>query len=269
MAAQPLVRASYFDPLETFSTNYMGTANILESFRGLHDLRVAVMVTTDKVYRENRLKKNYLETDELGGWDPYSASKASSEILIDSYKKSFFNDVNLRIAVARAGNVIGGGDWSKDRLFPDLIRAQESREVLVIRHPESTRPWQHVLECLQAYTKLAEKLHNSKDFQGEYNFGPDTNSQLISVKDIAMMARNYYQDLKINYESDQNVLHEANNLGLNTIKAKEILGVASIWSVEESIKKTLDWYKSFGRGVDARTCCLSDIQKLEQDYEAL
>ncbi|MFY8051770.1 MAG: CDP-glucose 4,6-dehydratase, partial [Armatimonadaceae bacterium] len=174
LAAQPLVRLSYREPLETFASNVMGTANVLNALRECPDCRTAVMITTDKVYHNREWAWPYREDDTLGGHDPYSASKAACEIVINSFRQSFLNDAGVAVASVRAGNVIGGGDWSEDRLIPDAVRAWTSGQTLSIRRPDSVRPWQHVLEPLRGYIELAEKLHETPSLAGAYNFGPRT-----------------------------------------------------------------------------------------------
>ena len=183
LAAQPLVRASYKDPLDTFSTNIIGTANILDSLRKVESCKVAVMVTTDKVYRNKEWLYPYRESDALGGYDPYSASKAASEIVISSYRDSFLAQQGLAVGSARAGNVIGGGDWSQDRLIPDAVRAWQAGVALEIRNPKATRPWQHVLEPLAGYLTLAYKLWNQPELVGAYNFGPQPH-EVASVRTV-------------------------------------------------------------------------------------
>ncbi|BCX12095.1 MAG: CDP-glucose 4,6-dehydratase [Thermosynechococcus sp.] len=188
LAAQPLVRASYRDPLLTFATNIMGTAQVLDSLRGLDSVRVAVFVTTDKVYENREWPYPYRETDSLGGHDPYSASKAASELVVASYREAFLREQGIAVATARAGNVIGGGDWSEDRLIPDAIRAWQSGKQLFVRRPEAIRPWQHVLEPLYGYLVLAERLWDQPHLAGAYNFGPDP-AEAATVRAVIEYAR--------------------------------------------------------------------------------
>ena len=195
LAAQPLVRESYRLPLETFSTNVMGTAHVLDTLRGLKCVLAAVMVTTDKVYRNNEWSWAYREDDILGGYDPYSSSKAASEIVISSYRDAFLTEQGVAVASARAGNVIGGGDWSADRLIPDAVRAWQSGKPLTIRHPNAVRPWQHVLEPLAGYLALAmamvsEKQFKDNNFCSAFNFGPAT--EAATVKDAVELAQRAY-----------------------------------------------------------------------------
>lgn len=245
LAAQPLVRRSYSSPLETWETNVMGTANLLEACRYLDKLSAVVIITTDKCYENKEQREGYKETDQLGGHDPYSASKAGSELVASSYRKSFFNNPSdALIATARAGNVIGGGDWSEDRLIPDLFRAMEKNHDLEIRSPTSTRPWQHILDCLSGYLALGKKLlDENKDFADSWNFGPglDGNKRVIDLLEEIK------QDLpSIRWRlSDLPHPHEANLLYLDCEKAIEKLEWKPVWSFNETVKNTSNWYKSW------------------------
>lgn len=250
LAAQPLVRESYLYPDDTFSTNFMGTCYLLEGIRKLKNACCIVLITTDKVYKNNDMGIPYKEIDELGGYDPYSASKASVEILINSYYQSYFNlkDFNIHkksIAVARAGNVIGGGDWSSDRLIPDIVKSISSNTSILVRNPYSTRPWQHVLDPLFGYLLLG--MYLSKDphiYSGAYNFGPASFSSMdvISIvqMSIIMFGKGSYQIVH-----SENSLHEAKNLYLDIEKASAILNWAPVYNTAESIKLTIDWYKQY------------------------
>jgi len=264
LAAQPLVRASYRKPLETFSTNIMGTAHLLDSLRELRSVRVVLCITTDKVYKNREWVYPYRENDELGGHDPYSASKAASEIVIAAYKKSFLEIQSVALATARAGNVIGGGDWSEDRLIPDAVRAWDNNTPLHIRSPFSIRPWQHVLEPLAGYLLLAEKLWHNKDLAGAYNFGPETNNS-ATVKDVIRYAQKCYGTGVVTFDENPPDLHEANSLSLDISKTKTVLGLTSKWSLNESIASTINWYKQVSWGKNPATLCISEIEK----YEAL
>jgi CDP-glucose 4,6-dehydratase len=245
LAAQPLVIRSYKYALDTWATNVMGTANLLEACRALNTLSAVVIITTDKCYENKEQKEGYKETDQLGGYDPYSASKAGSELVASSYRRSFFNNSSdALIATARAGNVIGGGDWSEDRLIPDLFRAMEENHDLEIRSPNSTRPWQHILDCLSGYLVLGQKLlGRNKDFAESWNFGPglDGNKRVIDLlEEIQKELPNTRWRL-----SDLPHPHEANLLYLDSGKATEKLEWKPIWSFQEGVKKTSDWYKSW------------------------
>ncbi len=251
LAAQPLVRDSYDDPLYTFETNIIGTANILQAVKETDSVKSAVMVTTDKVYEEKEKISRYKEDDKLGGYDPYSSSKAGAEMVINSYVKSFFNpkDYDKKhktlVASVRSGNVIGGGDWLKDRIMPDIIRSIfEKKEKLILRNPDSIRPWQHVLEPLYGYMLLAKKLYKGeKGFSGAWNFGPNDKNYLtvgeLTKKVIRILKQGVYtikRDL---------TKHEAVWLKLNIDKTKNILKWRPILNINEILKLTLDWYKGF------------------------
>lgn len=258
LAAQPLVRTSYREPIETFATNVMGTAHVLNALRGLSCARAAVMVTTDKVYRNNEWPWPYREDDALGGHDPYSASKAASEIVIASYRDAFLAEQGVAIATARAGNVIGGGDWSEDRLIPDAVRAWHTGQMLEIRRPDAIRPWQHVLEPLAGYLILAEKLWQQPDLSGAYNFGPET-SEAATVRDVVALARQIYGKGKVSYGNSSVGPHEAGSLALEIAKAANTLGIKPRWSLTEAIDHTMSWYSAQHEGADARVLCESQI----------
>jgi len=262
LAAQSLVRESYKFPIDTFSTNVMGTAHLLEAIRNIDSVRVGVMITTDKVYKNNEWLWPYRESDELGGHDPYSASKAASEILISSYRSAFLEENGKAVSSARAGNVIGGGDWSADRLIPDAIRAWQNGNELDIRHPEAIRPWQHVLEPLAGYLKLAEATWNDPHIAGAYNFGPDT-SGAVSVGSVIELARAAFGSGSIVFGDGNEGPHEAGLLSLEVTKSKNVLNVQSRWPLAESIKRTMQWYLAQGDGADAQMLCESDIEAFE------
>ena len=243
MAAQPLVIESYKNPNETFDINFTGTLNLLEILKEYDQKVQSVFITTDKVYENLELEIPFLETDKLGGKDPYSASKAASEILIDSYIKSFFKDSNVFVATARAGNVIGGGDWSENRLIPDIIRAKIANKPLIIRSPKAVRPWQHVLEPLFGYLKLAKGLHdNSKLTIGPWNFGPE-NKDVKTVEDILTIGKKLGIVGEVVLETSN--LAEAHCLTLNISKAKQNLNFKPKWNSEMAIEKTFQWYNKY------------------------
>lgn len=260
LAAQALVRESYADPLGTYSSNTMGTVHVLDALRNLEAVRVAIVVTTDKVYQPKENCYPYRETDTLGGHDPYSASKAASEIIIDSYRRAFLAKQGVSVASARAGNVIGGGDWSADRLIPDSIRAWQSKASLQIRQPESVRPWQHVLEPLHGYLCLAQHLWHGSAPPVSYNFGPLPHDA-ATVRDVINMARAAYGSGDIEWGGDHHdIEYEANWLALETALAKKTLGVQPRWTLEESITRTLLWYRKQHEGQNARALCLEDLE---------
>lgn len=258
MAAQPLVRASYKDPLASFDTNIIGTANVLEALRTCPSVQAIVVITTDKVYDNLETGQAYLETDQLGGHDPYSASKAGCEIVTQSYRKSFFAEAGIGLASARAGNVIGGGDWSGDRLIPDAIRAWQAGETLEIRSPMSVRPWQHVLEPVQGYLTLAQRLYEDRSFAQAYNFGPrDEDAQ--AVKNVIEIARETYGGGDVHYGTNDGP-HEAGLLMLDIQKAERELGVAPRWNLKTAVEHTMTWYRDVANGADARALCLQQIE---------
>ena len=245
LAAQALVRRSYRNPLESWSTNVMGTANVLESCRLASSVRAVLVVTTDKVYANNEWHWGYRENDRIGGHDPYSASKAACELTAESYRKSFWNtDDAPLMATARAGNVIGGGDWSEDRLIPDLVRAVHTGIPLEIRSPLATRPWQHVLECLSGYLLIGQRLlERRKEFSEAWNFGPapDDNRKVIEV---LKTLKKFWPEL-IWAASTSPQMHEASLLYLDSSKSRSLLNWAPIWSLETGISRTADWYRNF------------------------
>ncbi len=262
LAAQPLVRASYREPLETFASNVMGSLHLLDALRGLDDVRVAVMVTTDKVYRNTEQPYPYREDDALGGHDPYSASKAASEIVIASYRDAFLAAQGVAVASARAGNVIGGGDWSADRLIPDAVRAWQNGQPLEIRRPQAVRPWQHVLEPLAGYLALAEALWQRPELAGAYNFGPQTH-EAATVRDVVEQARQSYGVGDVHYGDGSEGPHEAGWLALEIAKARVALGVRPKWDLVQAVARTMAWYKAQHAGADVRALCLADIAAYE------
>lgn len=262
LAAQPLVRASYRDPIETFSTNVMGTVNVLEVLKDFGGARVVVMITTDKVYLNHEILLPYSEDDSLGGYDPYSSSKAASEIVIASYRDSFLAGRGIAVASARAGNVIGGGDWSEDRLIPDAIRAWQKGDLLDIRNPDSIRPWQHVMEPLGGYIILAQQLWESPSLAGAYNFGPEQD-EAATVYDVIERARVAFGRGDIHYVKDIEGPHEARLLTLDIKKAKELLGVRPRLSLDQAIILTMDWYREQEAGANAYDLCRNQIKLYE------
>jgi CDP-glucose 4,6-dehydratase len=263
LAAQALVRAGYRQPIETFATNVMGTAHLLDALRGVDATRVAVIATTDKVYRNLERPYPYREDDALGGHDPYSASKAAAELVAASYRDAFLQERGVAVATARAGNVIGGGDWSDDRLIPDAVRAWSSGRPLVIRRPQAMRPWQHVLDPLAGYLLLAEKLWHANDLAGAYNFGPRTD-EAATVRDVVTLARDAYGRGDTVFEDGTEGPHEAGWLALEVAKARVMLGVTTQWPLREAVRRTMQWYRRLEDGADARALCEADLD----DHEA-
>jgi len=248
LAAQALVYQSYENPLETWETNVLGTINVLESLRRLNNLCIAIFITSDKCYNNTEKDQGYLETDELGGSDPYSASKGAAEFAIRSYTKSYFpiEKTNVRIASARAGNVIGGGDWSADRIIPDCVKSWSENNTVKLRNPNSVRPWQHVLEPLSGYLTLALALKNNVNFHGEaFNFGPSLQENL-SVLELVKEMSVYWDKVKWSYASGLiNNYHEANLLKLDCNKALNLLSWHAAMNFKDTVRMTAEWYKLF------------------------
>jgi len=243
LAAQPLVRKSYFKPIETYKTNVMGSINLLNICKNIKSIKVILMITTDKVYLNKEINKSYKESDPLGGLDPYSSSKAASEIAIHSFDKSFFNKQDSAyIATARSGNIIGGGDWSEDRLIPDLIKSHMSGKKFIIRMPNAIRPWQHVLEAIFGYLLLCQKLYQRNKFaKGAWNFGPN-NKNFFKVKDL-LNKINLISNFKLKWYLKTSSFHESQILKLNNNKSKKYLGWRPILSINEMIDFTISWYE--------------------------
>ena len=273
LAAQPLVLEGYKNPLDTWETNLMGSLNLLNSLTNLKSKTTVIMITTDKVYKNKDWIYGYREDDELGGHDPYSASKAACEIAISSWRSSFCEVLNnkeplLRIASARSGNVIGGGDWSENRIIPDAVRSLNTNSEIILRNPNSTRPWQHVLDPLSGYILLAEKLHKFNHFDDDffgsvsssYNFGPTIESNKKVIELIQEISKNW-PGLKV-CKSIANNLHEANKLNLQIDKSFHYLKWRPKWNFEKSVKRTIEWYKSFYHSnVSAEKACTFDIEE--------
>jgi CDP-glucose 4,6-dehydratase len=251
LAAQPLVRESYTSPKETYDVNVGGAVNLLECCRLSDSARVIVNITTDKCYENKEWVWGYRENDRLGGYDPYSSSKACSELVTEAYRKSFFNPEDFAhhgksLASARAGNVFGGGDWQVDRIMPDCIRHLERAEPIVVRNPHAVRPWQHVLEPLSGYLLLAEKMFDNPGvYEGAWNFGPEDSSFLTvgSLVDSVVKAwgTGTWQDRSI-----PGAVHEAHLLKLDITKAKSLLGWAPVWKIDQAVTETVSWYRNYG-----------------------
>lgn len=243
-AAQPIVRTSYENPVETFETNVLGTVNLLEACRNAPGVRAVIIVTTDKCYENREWIWGYREDDALGGHDPYSASKACAEIAASSYRRSFFSGGTL-VSSVRAGNVIGGGDWGKDRLVPDIMRAAGGNERVAIRNAAAVRPWQHVLDPLAGYLQLGQKLlEGQREFAGSWNFGPGLD-ECHDVLKIVNMIRENWGRVKFEIEANPRSPHEANTLKLDCTKANTVLGWRPVWGTPVMIRKTVQWYRSF------------------------
>lgn len=268
LAAQPIVRESYLNPKETYDINVGGTVNVFECCRLTNSVKVIINVTSDKCYENKECIWGYRENDPMGGYDPYSSSKGCSELVTAAYRKSFFNPDSFKqhrksLSSVRAGNVIGGGDWQKDRLIPDCIRALENREVIKIRNPEATRPWQHVLEPLSGYLLLASKMYQKPEkFSGAWNFGPNYES-IVSVREIVSMLVEKWGNGKWLDISNKSEPHEANLLSLDISKARIFLDWQPIWNIKKSIEKTLEWYKKHNEE-NVYEMCLNQIKTIEK-----
>ena len=272
LAAQSLVKLSYKDPLSTYQTNVMGTVNILEAARKTESIKVILNVTTDKCYENKEWVWGYRENDVLGGHDPYSSSKSCSELITASYRKAFFNSEKNEIAVAtaRSGNIIGGGDWSLDRLVPDLIRSIQANEKMVLRNPGSTRPWQFILDSLFGYLLLVKKLYvEGQEYAGGWNFGPgDANNKTVGWI-VSEFYRKWGGSTSTITEAISNE-HEANFLKLDSSKANSRLAWANKYSLDQGLSETVNWYKGFLGGKNIRELCelqIEEFMRINQEID--
>lgn len=266
LAAQPLVRYSYQEPLETYATNVMGTVNLLEAARKTPSVKAVVNITTDKCYENREWVWPYRENEALGGYDPYSSSKACAELVTAAYRYSFLQAKNIQIASARAGNVIGGGDWAQDRLIPDFLRSIDAKQPLTIRSPNATRPWQHVLEPLAGYMNLAEKLfEHGAEFAEAWNFGPDE----ADARPVQWIVEHLCQRIPgATWRREQAIQpHEAHLLRLDSSKAKSQLNWLPRWSLTTALCRTLDWHLAWKQGADMAKICLEQIHCYEQETQ--
>lgn len=262
MAAQPIVRAAIEDPVGTFATNVMGTAHLLQALRGQGSLKAALVVTSDKVYANAELGRAFGETDPLGGKDPYSASKAATEVLVRSFAQSYFEPAGVAVATARGGNVIGGGDFSRDRLVADIVRAARAEKPVVLRHPEATRPWQHVLDCLAGYFRHLEALASAPDAPRAVNFGPRPGGREVTVGELATLAVEALGGRPWRHEPDPGSL-EAGSLAIDTSLAKRALGFESRLDPAAAVGLTMDWHRRQAAGEDALALCREAIAAYE------
>ncbi|HTB68045.1 MAG TPA: CDP-glucose 4,6-dehydratase [Steroidobacteraceae bacterium] len=266
LAAQPLVRASYVDPVQTYGTNVLGTVHVLEAVRRCSSVRAIVNVTTDKVYENREWVWPYRESDPVGGHDPYASSKACAELVTSAYRRSFLSESGVAIATARAGNVIGGGDWAADRLLPDFFRAAQSRSPMQVRHPQAIRPWQHVLEPLRGYLLLAEQLLEQGQAAAEaWNFGPSEEDArsvhwLLSHL-VTLMPGTSWEQL------DAENAHEAATLKLDSAKARSRLKWRPRWSLTEALDKTVEWHLAWAGGAQMRGASLRQIAAHQEALE--
>lgn len=260
MAAQPLVRYSYKNPIETYATNVMGTVHLLEAIRQTGTAKVVVNVTTDKCYENKEWVWSYRENEPMGGYDPYSSSKACSELVTSAYRRSYFAETGIALASARAGNVIGGGDWAEDRLVPDILRAFEKNEPVVIRNPHSTRPWQHVLEPLSGYLTIAERLWSTPQIYAEsWNLGPNDEDAKPVGWIVERMAEKW-GDASWRIDEGEHQ-HEASWLKLDISKARECLQWAPRWNLSKALDKTIEWHQGWLAGADVSSICLEQISE--------
>lgn len=266
MAAQSLVHESYSNPIETYNCNVMGTINVFESILKTDSIKAVINVTTDKCYENKEWQWGYRENDRLGGHDPYSASKACSELISSSYNNSFFKEKKIALATARAGNVIGGGDWAKDRLIPDIIRGFIEHRTVLIRSPDSIRPWQHVLEPLSGYLALSERLISEPDkFSSSWNFGPNDNDAIPVSSLTEIMVNKWGRDSA--WKCDDKLFpHEAYYLKLDSSKSKALLNWLPSWNITNALDKTTEWYKAWNNNEDMEKFSISQIRGY-QGYE--
>jgi CDP-glucose 4,6-dehydratase len=263
LAAQPLVREGYRDPLGTYASNVMGTLHLLEAVRQVGSVRACVVVTTDKVYANNEWAWAYRENEPLGGHDPYSSSKACCELLTQSFAASFFpasryDKHGLALATARAGNVLGGGDFSADRLVPDVLSAWGRDESVTLRYPQAVRPWQHALEPLAGYLQLAQGLYEKgADVSGAWNFGPLDSDTCTVGEVVERLASLWLRKPEVKVEPAE--LHEAGQLRLDSSRARQLLGWKPRWSLDECLKQTIDWHSAWQRGEDMRAVTLAQL----------
>jgi CDP-glucose 4,6-dehydratase len=267
MAAQPLVRYSYDEPIETYEVNVIGTAKVLEVARSCTNLKAIVNITTDKCYENDGRSEAYKEDDPMGGYDPYSSSKGCAELVTSSYRCSFLQDKGIGLSSVRAGNVIGGGDWADDRLIPDILRSFEKNKPVVIRNPKATRPWQHVLEPLSGYLILAEKLYkNQKEYSEGWNFGP--NEQDVKSVDWIL------NKMTLKWPNSSWVLdknsnpHEASFLKLDITKSKSKLGWTPVWELSHTLEKITAWHKAWLNKEDMQAVCLTEIKEYMRDLNS-
>lgn len=262
MAAQALVRESIRDPIATFATNVMGTAHLLDALRRQQALQALLVITSDKVYSNAETGRAFVEGDALGGKDPYSASKAATEIVTASFARSFFAQDGTKVATARGGNVIGGGDFSRDRIVADIVRAALAQEETVLRHPEATRPWQHVLDCVAGYLVYAERLASDPNTPASLNFGPRSGAPTMTVGDLASHAVAALGAKNWRHEPDPASI-EALALGIDTSLARDVLGFESRLDAPVAVDWTMEWYRRWVDGGDALALCEDQISRYE------
>lgn len=259
LAAQPLVRESYKNPVYTYETNVMGTVNICECVRLNPCVKSFLNVTTDKVYHNNEWEWGYRESDSLDGYDPYSNSKSCSELVTHSYINSFFDKKDVAVSTARAGNVIGGGDFAADRIVPDCVRAALNKDIISMRNPYSTRPYQHVLEPLTAYLLIAEHQYRDSKFAGFYNVGPDDCDCITTGELVELFCKSWGKEMTWVNQSDGGP-HEANFLKLDCSKIKKVFGWKPVWNVDQAVNKTVEWSKAYSQNGELSECMDKQIE---------
>ena len=264
MAAQSLVRHSYDQPIETYEVNVIGTAKVLEVARSCSNLKAIIVITTDKCYENVGFDKSYKESDPMGGYDPYSSSKGCAELVTSAYRRSFLKEQNIGLASVRAGNVIGGGDWASDRLIPDILRSFDVNEPVIVRNPNATRPWQHVLEPLSGYLVLAQKLYdNCEEYAEGWNFGPDEKDVQPVNWVLDKMISNWSNS---SWSIDNNINpYEAGYLKLDISKAREKLGWRPTWGLDSALGRIIDWHKAWNNKEDMQLLCLKEIEEYMKD----
>ncbi len=261
LAAQPLVRESYQNPIYTYETNVMGTVHVCECVRKTSSVKSFLNVTTDKVYKNREWEWGYRENDPLDGYDPYSNSKSCSELVTHSYINSFFSQLEIPASTARAGNVIGGGDFACDRIIPDCVRAISNQEDIIVRNPHSVRPYQHVLEPLVAYLLIVAKQYESMEYAGFYNVGPDDNDCITTGELVSLFCQSWGNNIRWITKNNQGP-HEANYLKLDCSKLKKVFGWNSRWHIDDAVRKTVEWYKVYMEAGDLSEC----MDKQISDY---
>lgn len=268
LAAQPIVRDSYRNPVYTFETNIMGTVNILECARNCESVKSVLNVTTDKVYLNREWEWGYRENEMLDGYDPYSNSKSCSELVTHSYKNSFFDEKGVAVSTARAGNVIGGGDFANDRIIPDCVRAAFSNQEILVRNPNSIRPYQHVLEPLFAYLMIAEKQFEDGSYAGYYNVGPDEGNCIQTGELVDYFIKYWGEGIRMTV-GNVNGPHEANFLKLDCSKIKRVFGWKPCWSAEKAVEKTVEWTRTWQKGLDVGFCMDRQIHEYSAVFFAI
>lgn len=270
MAAQPLVRESYKNPVYTYETNVMGTVNILEGIRNMDTVRSVVNVTTDKVYLNKEWEWGYRENEELNGYDPYSNSKSCSELVTASYRRSFFGNKDVAISTVRAGNVVGGGDFAIDRIIPDCVRAVEGKRNIIIRNPSSIRPYQHVLEPIMAYLMIAMEQYENKGVAGAYNVGPEENNCITTGKMATLFCKNWEKLSAVKpdwVELGDGGPHEARLLKLDCSKIKDVFNWHPVWNIDQTIEEVVGWYYNFLEKEDMRKYTQKQIERYLRDSQ--